>query len=90
MERNITLSNTAQWLLHKASRGIPRLINILTHKSLMLAYGANKRSIGLSQVWHAVLDTDDTRIYATRLKAALAVIGLSVFSSSALALWIMP
>ncbi|PWK52936.1 ExeA family protein [Pleionea mediterranea] len=90
VERNITLSNTAQWLLHKASRGIPRLINILTHKSLMLAYGANKRSIGLSQVWHAVLDTDDTRIYATRLKAALAVIGLSVFSSSALALWIMP
>ncbi|MEO7031307.1 MAG: AAA family ATPase, partial [Herbaspirillum sp.] len=29
--------------LHKASGGIPRLVNILAHKSLLLAYGAGRR-----------------------------------------------
>ena len=43
------------------SRGIPRLLNILAHKALMLGYGKGLASIGLSQVWQAVLDTEDVK-----------------------------
>ena len=43
------------------SRGIPRLLNILAHKTLMLGYGKGLATIGLSQVWLAVLDTEDVK-----------------------------
>ena len=43
------------------SRGIPRLLNILAHKALMLGYGKSLPRIGLSQVWQAVLDTEDVK-----------------------------
>lgn len=51
----------ALWLLWYYSRGIPRLLNILAHKALMLGYGKGLASIGWPQVWLAVLDTEDVR-----------------------------
>jgi MSHA biogenesis protein MshM len=48
-------------LLYKASRGTPRLINILAHKSLIAGYGQGARKITASQVRAAVNDTEDTR-----------------------------
>ncbi|RUO26685.1 AAA family ATPase [Aliidiomarina minuta] len=46
-------------LLHKASRGVPRLVNVLCHKSLMLGYGMGKHSIDHKMVRAAVRDTED-------------------------------
>lgn len=46
-------------LLWRAGRGIPRLINILAHKSLMLAYGKGAYSITPSHVRAAIMDTED-------------------------------
>jgi MSHA biogenesis protein MshM len=43
--------------LHKASGGIPRLVNILAHKSLMLAYGEGKQQVGAYHVRMAARDT---------------------------------
>jgi MSHA biogenesis protein MshM len=43
--------------IHIASRGVPRLINILAHKSLLLAYGEGARSAERRQVRAAVEDT---------------------------------
>jgi MSHA biogenesis protein MshM len=43
--------------LYDASRGIPRLVNILAHKSLMLAYGEGKQQIGARHVKAAANDT---------------------------------
>jgi MSHA biogenesis protein MshM len=51
----------AIWALWHYSRGIPRLLNILAHKALMLGYGKGLASIGLPQVWRAVQDTEDAR-----------------------------
>lgn len=48
--------------LHFYSRGIPRLINILSHKALMAAYGKGQSQIGWRHVQLAALDTDDTRM----------------------------
>ncbi len=50
-------SASAVRTLHSASGGIPRLVNILAHKALMLAYGEGKRQVQASHVRAAVRDT---------------------------------
>lgn len=47
--------------LHKASRGIPRLVNILAHKGLMLGYGEGRHRIGSAYIRAAVRDTEAAR-----------------------------
>ncbi len=47
--------------LHQASRGVPRLINILAHKAMMLSYGLGKPSVGSHQVRVAADDTPAAR-----------------------------
>lgn len=49
-------------LLWRASRGIPRLINILAHKSLMVAYGQGLSQIGPRHVKAAIRDTEDATL----------------------------
>lgn len=48
-------------LLHKASRGTPRLINVLAHKALLLCYGSGQRSISQKHIQEAIADTDGTK-----------------------------
>jgi MSHA biogenesis protein MshM len=43
--------------LHRASRGVPRLVNILAHKALLLVYGEGARSATRRHVRVAVADT---------------------------------
>jgi MSHA biogenesis protein MshM len=43
--------------LYGASGGIPRLVNILAHKSLMLAYGQGKQQVSRGHVGDAARDT---------------------------------
>jgi len=43
--------------IHLASRGVPRLVNILAHKSLLLAYGEGSRRAERQHVRAAVEDT---------------------------------
>lgn len=43
--------------LHRASRGIPRLLNLLAHKALLAGYGRGARRIDRSLVAAAVRDT---------------------------------
>lgn len=49
-------SAPACWLLWRASRGIPRLANILAHKSLLLAYGRGRHRVGWREAWGALRD----------------------------------
>ncbi|QYJ78474.1 ExeA family protein [Shewanella acanthi] len=42
-----------------ASRGIPRLINILSHKALMLSFGEGSSHVNAAHVKGAILDTED-------------------------------
>lgn len=44
--------------LHAASGGIPRLLNVLAHKALLLAYGRGQREVLEADVALAVRDTD--------------------------------
>ncbi|MCF5876333.1 ExeA family protein [Aeromonas veronii] len=54
----------AMRLLWRASRGIPRLINILAQKCLMLAYGQGVRQVDSRLVRLAIRDTDDAHRFA--------------------------
>ena len=47
--------------LFRASGGIPRLVNILAHKSLMVAYGQGKQEVSRAHVVLAARDTITTR-----------------------------
>ena len=47
--------------LSRRSRGIPRLVNIIAHKSMMLAFGEGAAAIGKA---HVALAADDTAAVA--------------------------
>lgn len=51
-------NNKAIALLDKASHGVPRLLNILAHKSLMVAFGQGKRFVTKKHVRLAIDDTE--------------------------------
>jgi MSHA biogenesis protein MshM len=55
----ISFSYSAISKLHHYSRGVPRLLNILTHKALMLAYGEGSYQISAKHIKIAARDTDD-------------------------------
>ncbi|TFW17332.1 AAA family ATPase [Massilia arenosa] len=47
--------------LFMASRGVPRLVNILAHKALMVAYGQGKQQVSARHVADAERDTIETK-----------------------------
>ncbi|NOQ42185.1 MAG: AAA family ATPase [Desulfuromusa sp.] len=49
-------------LLHKASNGVPRLINLLAHKALLVAYGKGGRKIDRNMIRAAVKDTSGLKL----------------------------
>ncbi len=67
----------------KASHGIPRLVNILCHKMLMLAYGQGCYQLTAQQLKLAIKDTEDaqTLLYTLPvLVTTVVVIALSLTS----------
>ena len=75
--------------LTTASRGIPRLINVLAHKALLLAYGEGKKQINLSHIRSAIIDTEDaSRLVGSGLLwSALALFAVGG-SLAAVGLWL--
>ena len=51
------LTNPARRSLYRASRGLPRLVNILAHKALLLIYGEGSTRIEMRHVNTAAFDT---------------------------------
>lgn len=77
--------------LYRASAGIPRLINILAHKALLVAYGRGDTKVTQQHVARAVEDTEDVKIeknyahlqprgfnWATLILACIVASGLTV------------
>ncbi len=69
--------------LVRGSGGIPRLINILAHKSLMAAYGEGRRQVSVEHVRRAQLDTEGARPFLRRRPVAMGW-GLAALSLSLL------
>lgn len=73
----------AMQLLYRASRGIPRLINVLAHKALMVAYGQGRRSIEPEHIRLAVADTEDTCLASPWRRLRLVTLGLLLAAAAA-------
>lgn len=52
--------------LVQGSGGIPRLLNILAHKALMVAFGEGMRQVRVSHVKRAQLDTEGAQPFLRR------------------------
>ncbi len=71
--------------LHRSSSGIPRLVNLLCHKSLMSAYGSGSLTVKRSHVKRAARDTEDTLHRRPRwLKVATGLAGLITLTGAGL------
>src|SRR5439155_279584 len=46
-------TRTALSLVHRLSRGVPRLVNMIAHRSLLVAYVARRHRVGARDVLHA-------------------------------------
>lgn len=86
----IQFTTRAADALYRYSRGIPRLVNILAHKALMLGYGQGTNVIDQPQIKMAAFDTEDVHAYLghnRRLRTlALAAIGLVIAVAAVLAI----
>ena len=51
--------------VYECSRGIPRLVNMLCHKMLLLAFGEGRHQLTLNDIKLAAADTDDV-VYRSR------------------------
>lgn len=61
-EHGISLSPQASRLLYKKTQGIPRLINIVCHKALMLAYSRSEHHVTKELIAKAIIDTEYTAV----------------------------
>ena len=69
-------SGQAVGAIHRATGGVPRLVNILAHKSMMLAYGEGVRQVRARHARVAISDTPAARSFPARHWAWLAMAGL--------------
>jgi MSHA biogenesis protein MshM len=65
--------------LYNASKGIPRVINILCHKALMVAFGRGERAVSREHVGKAIEDTEGVALTQRTVKPAFAVAGVALF-----------
>lgn len=61
-------------LLYKASKGTPRIVNVVSHKALMLAYGEGKQKVSTNHIKLAIKDTEA----ATQAKSKLLISGILI------------
>jgi MSHA biogenesis protein MshM len=72
-------------MLFKYSGGTPRLINVLSHKSLMLTYGLGKSEVDKKQVVFAAKDTESAK--GEPLSALSIIFVFSSITLAALCSW---
>ncbi len=54
-------SRSALALLYRASGGVPRLINVISHKAMLAAYGEKSEKVTRSHMARAIADTRESR-----------------------------
>jgi len=74
-------------LLHRVSGGTPRLVNIIAHKSLLLAFGKGRGQVEAQHVRAAAADTPEAK---RDWLVGYWVVGVAVALSLAIASWIFP
>lgn len=83
------LEPAAEQKLIQASRGIPRLLNILSHKAMLAAYGQGKHRISVAHIRAAIADTEDAGARRLPLQRIAAVLGVLALALGAGAWWLL-
>jgi len=84
-QRSALFSRGALKQLHRARRGIPRLVNLLCHKALMAAYGSGTTQVKRMHLLHAARDTEDVVGRKPRWLAVVSgLVGLAALTSAGL------
>ncbi len=71
----------------KASKGIPRLVNILCHKMLMLAYGQGQYRLTKQHLDAAINDTEDAQKVSNSALVTLAIVTLVAILLTSYFVW---
>ena len=74
-------------LLFRASRGIPRLINILCHKALIATFGRGKRRVDGKSMWMAIRDTDSVSVYLKYYTYVIKILVMSLLTVCGIGLY---
>jgi MSHA biogenesis protein MshM len=77
-------------MLYKASKGTPRIVNVLCHKALMLAYGEGTQQVSLKHLKLAIKDTEAATLPSYRLLVSvlLSVVGLAMCVMGSYLVWL--
>lgn len=78
-------SRSAIFVLWLASAGVPRMLNILANKAMMLSYGEGRAEVGARQVIAAIRDTEAAPGWK-RLSSTLALFSLVLVIGASLLL----
>ncbi len=84
---HVLLGRRALDVLYQASRGIPRVINILCHKALTIAYDKGDGSVDAAHIRGAAEDTEGVTIPATSYKS-VSFAGMALLAGIVLAVYL--
>lgn len=70
-------------LLTSVSRGIPRLVNIIAHKALMVAFGKGERRVDESHIRTSALDTDGVELPSQSTAPSIAAVLVAIIGIAA-------
>lgn len=73
--------------LFKYTKGIPRLVNVLCHKALMLAYGEGKHSVGKQQIKLAAKDTESISVDNNKMLWLMLLGSLALSIAATVMFW---
>lgn len=68
-------------MLHKKSKGTPRLINIYCHKAMLSAYGKGKSTVSKKDMFYAIKDSDPKSTGTGRFQSSVLMPALFVIAS---------
>ncbi len=60
---NNLFSDSAKKYLFRASAGLPRILNILSHKALLISFSQGVHKVGKKSIKRAIADTDSPHIF---------------------------
>jgi MSHA biogenesis protein MshM len=75
-------TSSAARLVHRRSGGLPRLVNVIAHKAMLLAFSEGAQAVRPDHVSHAVADTPAARQHRAWWRFGFALLLLSVGSMS--------
>jgi MSHA biogenesis protein MshM len=81
-------SKRALSYLYYATKGVPRLVNILSHKAMMAAFGKGERTIELEHVRRAAEDTEGVLVPAVSYKPMI-VAGVATLAGAVMLFYLV-